>query len=72
MLTPDEGGWIQAQALELPEAISQGRTLEQAKANLADAIAMSLAVRVDEGEPIPPPGQLTLSPIAVAVPRSDR
>jgi predicted RNase H-like HicB family nuclease len=42
--------------LELPEAISQGRTLEQAKANLAEALEAALAWRVDEGEPIPPSG----------------
>jgi len=30
--TPGEDGWICAQIVELPEAISQGRTLEEAKA----------------------------------------
>jgi predicted RNase H-like HicB family nuclease len=54
VLTPGEDGWICAQALELPEAISQGRTLEEAKANLADALEAALAWRADEGESIPP------------------
>jgi predicted RNase H-like HicB family nuclease len=72
VFTPGEDDWICAQALELPEAISQGRTLEQAKANLAEALEAALAWRVDEGEPIPPPGQVTVSPITVAAPRGDR
>ena len=72
VFTPGEDGWICAQALELPEAISQGRTLEQAKTNLAEALEAALAWRVVEGETIPPPGQVTVSPITVAAPRSDR
>jgi predicted RNase H-like HicB family nuclease len=72
VLTPGEDGWICAQALELPEAISQGRTLEEAKTNLAEALEAALAWRVDEGEPIPPPGQVTVSPITVAAPHRDR
>jgi predicted RNase H-like HicB family nuclease len=70
VLTPAENGWIGARVLEMPEAISQGRTLEQAKANLADANATVLAVRLEEGEPIPPSGQVTVSPITVAAPRT--
>jgi hypothetical protein len=30
-LTPGEGGWICAEIAEAPEAISQGRMLEEAK-----------------------------------------
>lgn len=68
VLTPGEDGWICAQVLELPEAISQGRTLEQAKANLADALEAALAWRADEGESIPPPGQVTVTPLTVPAP----
>lgn len=32
VLTPGEDGWICAQVAEVPEAISQGRTLEEAEA----------------------------------------
>jgi predicted RNase H-like HicB family nuclease len=71
VLTAGEDGWICAQAIELPEAISQGRMLEQARANLAEALEAALAWRADEGEPIPPPSQVTLSPITVAAPRRD-
>jgi len=72
VLSPDEDGWICAQALEVPEAISQGRTLEEAKANLADALEAALAWRADEGESIPSPGQVTVSPITVAAPHGNR
>jgi len=72
ILTPGDDGWICAQALELPEAISQGRTLEEAKTNLAEALEAALAWRADEGEPIPSPGQVTVSPITVPAPASDR
>lgn len=32
VLTPGEDGWVCAQVAEVPAAISQGRTLEEAKA----------------------------------------
>ena len=70
VLSPGEDGWICAQALELPEAISQGRTLEEAKANLAEALEAALVWRTDEGEPIPASGQVTVSPITVPAPRA--
>ena len=35
---PDEDGWILARVLEVPGALSQGRTREQAKENVLDAL----------------------------------
>ena len=35
---PDEDGWIVAQVLEVPGALSQGRTREEARANVLDAL----------------------------------
>jgi predicted RNase H-like HicB family nuclease len=35
---PDEAGWIVARVLEVPGAISQGRTREEAKENVLDAL----------------------------------
>jgi predicted RNase H-like HicB family nuclease len=35
---PDEGGWILARVLEVPGALSQGRTREQARENVLDAL----------------------------------
>ncbi len=66
VLTPGEDGWICAQIAEVPEAISQGRTLEEAKANVAEALALALEWRRDEGERIPEPAQVTVTPVTVA------
>jgi predicted RNase H-like HicB family nuclease len=61
VLTPGEDGWICAQVAEVPEAISQGRTLEEAKANVSEALEW----RRDEGEPLPEPAQVTVTPVTV-------
>ena len=36
-------GWITAQVAELPGAISQGKTRDEARANVIDALAVVLA-----------------------------
>ena len=35
---PDEDGWIVARVLEVPGALSHGRTREQARENVLDAL----------------------------------
>ncbi len=35
---PDEAGWIVARVLEVPGAVSQGRTREEARENAIDAL----------------------------------
>lgn len=35
---PDEAGWIVAHVLEVPGAVSQGRTREEARENVLDAL----------------------------------
>jgi len=35
---PDEEGWIVARVLEVPGAMSQGRTREEARENVLDAL----------------------------------
>jgi predicted RNase H-like HicB family nuclease len=35
---PDEGGWIVARVLEVPGALSQGRTRAEARENALDAL----------------------------------
>lgn len=40
--SPDEEGWIVARILEVPGAISQGRTREEAKENVLDALRIVL------------------------------
>ena len=45
---PDEDGWIVARVIEVPGAVSQGRTREDARANVIDALRLMLSP--DEGE----------------------
>jgi predicted RNase H-like HicB family nuclease len=40
---PDEEGWIVAQVVEVPGALSQGRTREEARENVIDALKVVLA-----------------------------
>jgi predicted RNase H-like HicB family nuclease len=40
---PDEDGWIVASVLEVPGALSQGRTREEARANVIDALRLMLS-----------------------------
>jgi predicted RNase H-like HicB family nuclease len=39
---PDEDGWIVARVLEVPGAISQGRTQQEARENVIDALRLLL------------------------------
>ncbi len=66
ILTPGEDGFVCAQIAEVPEAISQGRTLEEAKANVQEALELALAWRRGEGEPVPAPADVTVAPVSVA------
>jgi predicted RNase H-like HicB family nuclease len=65
VFTPGEDGWICAQLAEVPEAISQGRTIEEAKANVTEALEGAIAWRLAEGEPVPRPAQVTVGPVTV-------
>ena len=40
---PDEDEWIVARVVEAPGAISQGRTREEARENVLDALRLMLA-----------------------------
>jgi predicted RNase H-like HicB family nuclease len=46
---PDEEGWIVARVVEVPGAISQGRTREEARENVIDALRVMLSPDADEG-----------------------
>ncbi len=39
---PDDQGWVFARVLEIPGALSQGRTREEARSNVLDALATVL------------------------------
>jgi predicted RNase H-like HicB family nuclease len=45
-----EDGWWVASCLEMPEAITQGETIEEARGNLKDAIQLLLEVRREDAE----------------------
>ena len=45
-----EDGWWVASCLEVPEAITQGETIEEARENLKDAIQLLLEVRREDAE----------------------
>lgn len=47
---PDEDGWIVARVIEVPGAVSQGRTREDARTNVIDALRLMLSPDEGEGE----------------------
>lgn len=50
---PGEDGYWVAECPSLPPCISQGRTKEEAVANIREAIQLYLEVLKQEGRPIP-------------------
>ncbi|MEO0070624.1 MAG: type II toxin-antitoxin system HicB family antitoxin [candidate division WOR-3 bacterium] len=55
IIEQDEDGIFVAQCPTLPGCVSQGKTREQALANIKDAIQGYLASLVKHNEPVPPP-----------------
>ncbi len=45
---PDEEGWIVASVVEVPGAMSQGRTREEARENVIDALRLMLTPDDDD------------------------
>ena len=45
---PDEQGWIVARVVEVPGALSQGRTRKEARENVIDALRLMLAPDDDD------------------------
>ena len=45
---PDEEGWIVARVVEVPGALSQGRTREEARESVPDALRLMLAPDDDD------------------------
>ena len=52
-LERDEDGYLVAECPSLPGCVSQGKTEEEALANIKDAICGILEVRREKGLPIP-------------------
>ena len=65
VLTVGDDGVVCAQIAEVPEAISQGRTLDEAKANVMEALKLALEWRRDEGEELPARAHVTVVPVTV-------
>ncbi|RJR43364.1 MAG: type II toxin-antitoxin system HicB family antitoxin [Deltaproteobacteria bacterium] len=55
IIEQDEDGVFVAQCPSLPGCISQGKTREEAQANIKEAITGYLKSLEKHGEPIPPP-----------------
>lgn len=55
VIEQDEDGRFVASCPSLPGCISEGNTRDEAKANIADAIAGYIESLRKHGEPIPPP-----------------
>lgn len=45
---PDEEGWIVARVIEVPGALSQGRTRVEARENVIEALRLMLAPDADD------------------------
>lgn len=70
-LTPDkaDGGYVVA-CRDLPEAITQGDTVEEALAEAADCLEEAIAARIDDGREIPLPTTAKRGERLVSVPSS--
>lgn len=53
LLYPGEDSYFVVEVPSLPGCISQGKTREEALANVEEAIALYIEVLQDRGEPIP-------------------
>ena len=65
VLMPGEDGYIVAECPVLPGCVSQGKTREEALANIKEAIELCLESREEEGWSLP--GDYTLEQVEVAV-----
>ena len=53
VLIPDETGWYTVEVPSLPGCISQGQTIDEALANIRDAIALHVESMLAHGEEVP-------------------
>lgn len=53
LLYPGEDGYFVAEVPSLPGCITQGKTREEALANIEEAMALYIEVLQDRGEPVP-------------------
>jgi predicted RNase H-like HicB family nuclease len=53
LLYPGEDGYFVVEVPSLPGCISQGKTREEALANISEAITLYIEVLQERGEPVP-------------------
>ena len=53
ILYPGEDGYVVAEVPSLPGCITQGKTRDEALANIQEAIALHVEVLLERGEPVP-------------------
>jgi len=63
----DEDGWYVATVPSLPGCISQGKTEEEAKKNIKEAIKLHLSALAEEGVPIKPSKKVKETTVAVMI-----
>jgi antitoxin HicB len=69
-LTSDKDGGFVVRFRDLPEAITQGDTVEDALAEGADCLEEAIAARIDDGREIPAPSAAKRGERLVSVPHS--
>jgi antitoxin HicB len=69
-LTLDKDGGFVVRFRDLPEAITQGETIEEALAEGADCLEEAIAARIDDGREIPVPSAAKRGERVVSVPPS--
>jgi predicted RNase H-like HicB family nuclease len=64
-----EDGWVVARIREVPAAMSQGKTQEEARENVLDALRELVQSYLEEGEPAPLPEGATSEALRVTLAR---
>jgi antitoxin HicB len=57
-IASDGAGGFLVRFPDLPEALTDGATIEEALEEAADCLAVAISARVDDGEPVPEPSRL--------------
>ena len=60
-----EDGWIVAEVLDFPGALSQGRTLKSAQRMIRDALRVMAETLIEEGQGLPKPNARAKSKEAI-------
>jgi len=67
LIERDEDGWYVATVPSLPGCISQGKTEDEVKKNIKEAIKLHLSALAEEGVPIKPPKEAKETTVAVTI-----